>query len=71
MRAAESIVLNIAEGAQQESLKMAKKHYRIALASAAECSAALDLLSAYWKASFEEGHCLINRIGAMLRKLAR
>ena len=71
LRAAESTVLNIAEGARQESPKMAKKHCRIALASAAECAAALELLAAFSGGSPAEGRVLLNRTGAMLRKLAR
>ena len=34
MRASESIVLNIAEGAQQQTGQMAKEHYRVAFGSA-------------------------------------
>ena len=69
-RASESIVLNIAEAASQQSLAMAKKHYRVALGSAAECAAGLDLL-AIRGVPTEPGRDLINRVGMMLRRLAR
>lgn len=71
LHASESVVQNIAEGASQISAAMAKKHYRIALGSAAECSAVLDLLAAYGVGRLGEGQQLIGRTGAMLRKLAR
>jgi len=71
MRASESIVLNIAEGAQQQTGQMAKKHYRVAFGSAAECAAALDLLALHGASNLHEGHQLIHRIGAMMRRLAR
>lgn len=71
LHAAESVVQNIAEGAAQISTPMAKKHYRIALGSAAECSAVLNLLRAYGVGRLGEAQQLIGRSGAMLRKLAR
>lgn len=71
LHAAESVVQNIAEGAAQISTAMAKKHYRIALGSAAECAAVLDLLAAYGVTRLSKGQQLIGRTGAMLRKLAR
>ena len=70
-RATESIVLNIAEGAQQQTGPMSKRHYRIALASAAEAAAALDLLDTYGINGLADGQALIQRVGAMLRKMAR
>ena len=70
-RAAESVVLNIAEGAGQATHPMAKKHYRIALGSAAECAAALDLMELYGATRIEHGRDTIRRVGAMLRKMAR
>ena len=45
--------------------------YRVALASAAECAAALDLLAVYQVQGTEDGRCLVNRVGAMLRRMAR
>ena len=71
LRASESIVLNIAEGAQQASMLMARKHYRIALCSAAELASVLDLLEIYEIMHVDEARRLVNRIGAMLRKLSR
>jgi len=64
-------VLNIAEGDQQQSGQMAKKHYRVTFGSAAECAAALDLLALHGASNLQEGHQLIHRIGAMMRRLAR
>ena len=43
-RAAASICLNIAEGAAARSRDVKRRHFEIALGSAAECAAALDLL---------------------------
>jgi four helix bundle protein len=71
LRAAESAVLNVAEGAQQQSRAQAKRHYRIALGSAAECAAALDLMEACGAGRLDAGRGLIGRVGAMLRRLAR
>jgi four helix bundle protein len=44
LRAAESAVLNIAEGAGLTSLRDKKHRYEIALGSIVECGAVLDLL---------------------------
>ncbi len=70
-RASQSIPLNLAEGRGQQSLKMAKKHYRIALGSAAECSACIDLLEVFGARQVGEARGLIGRIGAMCAGLAR
>jgi four helix bundle protein len=70
-RSRNSIVLNIAEGAQQVSQAMAKKHYRIALGSAAEAAACLDLIAATSSANIDGLVPLINRVGLMLQRLAR
>jgi four helix bundle protein len=43
-RAAQSIVLNLAEGAAARSVDVKQRHWQIALGSAGECAAALDLL---------------------------
>jgi four helix bundle protein len=43
-RAAESVVLNIAEGAAHFTPGQKAKHYRVAQGSAGECIGALDLL---------------------------
>ena len=48
---------------------MARRHYRIALGSAAECSAAVDLLGIYGVADPEQGRILVRRVGAMLRRM--
>ena len=69
-RAAESVVLNIAEGSGQRSLPVARRHYRVALGSAAECSAAVDLMEIYGVTDPEQGRALIRRVGAMLWKMA-
>jgi len=58
LHAAECVVQNIAEGAAQISTPMAKKDYRIALGSAAECAAVLDLLAAYGLGRLAEGQQL-------------
>ena len=44
LRAADSVVLNIAEGAGHDPGESRRHHYRIAAASAAEVAAVLDLL---------------------------
>ena len=64
-RAADSIVLNIAEGASQAPSKAKFNHYRIALASAGECDAILQLLAAR-RCPVSAGHKLLARVGAML-----
>ncbi len=66
-RAADSIVLNIAEGRGRGG-GAGKNHFRIALGSAAELSAVLDLLEPRDGASY---HPKIRRIGAMLARLSR
>ena len=43
-RAAQSVCLNLAEGAAQSSINVRRRHFQIALGSANECAAALDLL---------------------------
>src|ERR1700733_12501689 len=43
-RAAQSVALNLAEGAASRYREVRRKHWDIALDSAAECGAALDLL---------------------------
>jgi len=65
-RAAQSVVLNIAEGAGRGG-PAGRNHFRIALGSAAELSAVLDLVE------FPElpaRQAELQRIGAMLRRLA-
>ena len=69
-RAASSVVLNVAEGASQESRGAARRHFRIAMASAGECAAALDVAEAFG-IRVEAGRPLVRRVGAMLRRLSR
>lgn len=65
VRASQSVVLNIAEGAGLTG-DARRRHYRIALGSAAEVGAAFDL------AGVGNGLALDNRrVAAMLGKLAR
>ncbi len=71
-RAASSIVLNVAEGAGEFSLKEKRRFYRLARRSATECAAALDLLEACAGLptnALEPGRSLLDRIVAMLTKL--
>ena len=68
VRAADSVVLNIAEGAGQVPGAARRNHFRMAGASAAEVAAVLDL------APFPDGAAqqqTLRRIGAMLHVLAR
>lgn len=64
-RAATSVPLNIAEGLQRHG-KDRSYHYSVAAGSAAELSAILDLVSIEGS---DEMQSLLDRIGAMLRKL--
>ncbi len=71
-RAASSIVLNVAEGAGEFSLKEKRRFYRMARRSATECAAALDLLEACGGLranALEPGRALLDRVVAMLTKL--
>jgi len=65
VRAADSVVLNIAEGATRDG-DVRKNHYRIALGSAAEVAAVLDLIDVDGTQADD-----IRRVGAMLAKLCR
>ena len=69
-RASESVMLNIAEGAEQETPGKARQHYRHAKASAGECFAALDKLGLTGVGNLELGVQLTRRLGAMLRRMA-
>jgi four helix bundle protein len=64
LRAAESVVLNIAEGAVLPDGDQRRNHFRIALGSAAEVAAGIDLIGSGPKDE-------IRRVGAMLAKLSR
>ena len=67
VRASRSVVLNIAEGCSRGG-GAAKNHYRIALGSAAETCAALDLASV---SGADEAQKKLRRVGAMLSRMAR
>lgn len=68
VRAADSVVLNIAEGAGREPGDARRNHFRIAAGSAAEVAAVLDLVD------FPDGAARqveLRRVAAMLSRLAR
>lgn len=67
VRASRSVALNIAEGCSRGG-KARTNHYRIALGSAAETCAALDLTTASGATELQEK---LRRIGAMLSRMAR
>jgi len=66
-RAADSVVLNIAEGRARGG-DAGRNHFRIAAGSAAESCAALDLIGSP-EAAAEQPK--LRRVGAMLRGLSR
>ncbi len=69
LRAATSLVLNIAEGAGEFSRGDKARFYRIARRSAAETAAALDLLRAFdgiTETEFDHAMALAESVGAML-----
>jgi len=70
-QAAEPIVLNIAEGSGRRQGKgdAGKNHHDIALGSAAECCAVLDLVHTLDGAAEQQEN--LRRIGAMLAKMSR
>ncbi len=68
VRAADSVVLNIAEGRMRGGVRAGRNHYRIALGSAGEAAAVLDLIDLPAGAEHQQ---LLRRIGAMLCKAAR
>lgn len=73
-RASFSIVLNVAEGSGEFSPKEKARFYRMALRSATECGAVLDILhcdGAVGESHFMEGRALLDRIVAMLTGLVR
>jgi four helix bundle protein len=67
VRASQSVVLNIAEGCGRGGAA-GKNHFRMALGSAAELSAVLDLVD-FPDGAARKGE--LRRVGAMLRALAR
>ena len=73
-RAEESIPLNIAEGNAKRRGPDRRRYLEPARASAAECSAAIDVLRITLVITQEEaetGKDLLDRISAMLSKLSR
>ena len=73
-RAATSVPLNIAEGAGEFSKKEKARFYRMALRSATECAAILDVLNVAGLAEAEQlsaGRELLVRIVSMLTKMVR
>ena len=71
-RAADSVVLNIAEGAGRNSRPDKQRHYEIAKGSATESAAALELLhhsGALSESAFHERRQLAIRIVQMLSRL--
>jgi four helix bundle protein len=72
VRAAESVVRNIAEGAGRWSDADCAKHYRIARGSAMECAASLDVMQLRRLVSAEQydrGIRLLEAVVAMLTKM--
>ena len=67
VRAAESAVLNIAEGRMRQG-KTRHQHYRIALGSAGEACAALDILNVPECQPIQSN---LRRVGAMLHRMSR
>ncbi len=65
-RAADSVVLNIAEGRARGG-GAGKNHFRIALGSAAEMCAVLDLVQSRDAAEYQQK---LRRIGAMLGRMS-
>jgi four helix bundle protein len=73
VRASQSIVLNIAEGCARGG-RAEKNHFRIALGSAAETCAVLDLVAdrpGFDSEITQEQQNKLRRVGAMLHRLAR
>ena len=72
IRAAESVVRNIAEGAGRWSEADSAKHYKIARGSAMECAASLDVLrlrKLIASPRYEQGINLLERVVGMLTKM--
>jgi four helix bundle protein len=68
VRAADSVVLNIAEGAGREPGDARRNHFRIAAGSAAEVCAVLDLVALPDGAARQDD---LRRVVAMLSRLSR
>ena len=72
VRAAESVVRNIAEGAGRWSGADCAKHYKIARGEAMECAASLDVLKLrklITAQSYDDGIRLLEAVVAMLTKM--
>lgn len=72
VRAAESVVRNIAEGAGRWSEADCAKHYKIARGSAMECAASLDVMrirKLLHHDQYDRGIRLLEGIVAMLTKM--
>jgi len=72
VRAAESVVRNIAEGAGRWSEADGSKHYKIARGEAMECAACLDVLKLrklVAATQYEDGIRLLEGVVAMLTKM--
>ncbi|MBW1878651.1 MAG: four helix bundle protein [Deltaproteobacteria bacterium] len=68
VRAADSVVLNIAEGCGQEPGAARRNHFRIAMGSASETCAVLDLVNL---PGGPERQQELRRVGAMLSRMSR
>ena len=64
-RAADSIPLNVAEGLGQRTLGLRRKHLQIAMASAGECQAVLEILRIKG-APTDSAEQLVRRVGDMI-----
>jgi len=74
IRAAESVVRNIAEGAGRWSHQDSAKHYKIARGEAMECAASLDVMrlrGLIGPDRYERGIELLEGIVGMLTKMTR
>ena len=72
VRAAESVVRNIAEGAGRWSEADSAKHYKIARGEAMECAASLDVMKlrrAIVPERYDHGIRLLEAVVAMLTKM--
>ena len=72
VRAAESVVRNIAEGAGRWSEADGAKHYKIARGGAMECAASLDVMKLRMLVAterYENGIRLLESVVAMLTKM--
>ena len=72
VRAAESVVRNLAEGAGRWSEADSAKHYKIARGEAMECAASLDVMKlrkVVNEQRYETGTRLLESVVAMLTKL--